>query len=319
MGVSGFDDRNIEGMFYGEYAARFEGSWASTLGLPTISDSAEETYGFLGANPAMREWIGARQAAVLNKKQFTIRNSPYEASMVIKETDLNRDKTGLLKARMGSFAGDAGADHWEDLVISLINSNGLCYDGQNFFDTDHSFGDSGTQTNALTATEVPSSNVGTATAPTPLEMANVILEMTAYMLTYKNDKGRDVNGQARKFVIMVSTAQLFSAAMQAVGGIMLSTGSGTVDNPLKGFMGAGFSWEVKMVSRLTSATAKVRMFRADGALKPFILQEEQPLATDLLGKGSDFYFDNKAYKFGVDAIRAAGYGLWEHAAEVTLT
>lgn len=316
MGVSGFDDRNIQGMFYGEYEAAFAGSYAAQLGMVVPSSSAQETYGFLGANPAMREWIGARQAQILNKKQYTIINKPYEAAMVIPQADVQRDKSGLLAARMGSFAADAGANHWESLLVALIIANGLCYDGQNFFDTDHSFGDSGSQKNEIGATEVPASNVTTTTAPTPAEMAACILQSTAHMLTLVNDKGRPINGQARQFLIQVSTAALFSAAVQAITSNLLV---GPVDNPLTGMKQGGFGYSVQLEPGITGATDKINIYRTDGRIKPFILQDEKPVETDVLGPGSDFWFENKAYKLGVDARRAVGYGEWAHAVRLTLT
>jgi hypothetical protein len=152
-------------------------------------------------------------------------------------------------------------NHWEDLIIDLINSNGLCYDGQNFFDTDHLWGDSGTQKNEITATEVPALDVTTATAPTPSEMAAAILGCTGHMLTFKDDKGRYVNGKARMFTVAVSTVPLMSSAVQAITANLLT---GVVDNPLTGMKQAGFSYTVKMIPALTSATTKMRLFRTDG-------------------------------------------------------
>jgi phage major head subunit gpT-like protein len=61
------------------------------------------------------------------------------------------------------------------------------------------------------------------------------------------------------------------------------------------------------------------MFRTDGELKPFILQQEQDIEYNLLGRGSDYYFENKAIKLGVNASRGAGYGLWEHALQATFS
>lgn len=316
MAITGFDDRNILSTFFVAYEDTFAGSWANELGLPVMSDRAIEEFGIIGANPGMREWIGPRLAQVLNKSDYEIRNKPYESTLVIPESSLQRDKTGMLQRRISSFASDAGADHWQELLVALINADGVCYDGQNFFDTDHSEGDSGTQTNELTATEVPSANVASATAPTPTEMANVILEQTAHMLTFKNDKGRPVNGQARRFHIQVATAPLLSATVQAISGGLLT---GNVDNPLKGWQMGGFTYTVSLETRLTSSTDVIRMYRTDGPMKPFILQDEKALEYDFLGKGSDFYFDNKAYKLGVDARRAVGYGLWQFASKLTLS
>lgn len=317
MSQPSFDDRNIIGLFWNQYEQRFEGSFANRLSLFNgASDRAVESYGIFGANPVMREWIGARQSQVLDKKQYEIRNRKWESTLVVPVEDLDRDKSGLLEARIGAFAGEVAADHWEDMLIDLINANGDCYDGQSFFDTDHQWGDSGVQKNALTASEIPSANVATSTAPTPLEMANIILETTAYMLGYKNDKGRDVNGNAREFEVVVATPALFSAAMQAVNNGLLI---GLVDNPLTGMKAGGFRYNVRMIPRLTNATNKVRLFRTDGLIKPFIIQEEETPRSQLLGRDSEFCFDNDAIALGVKCRRGAGYGEWATAAEVTLS
>jgi phage major head subunit gpT-like protein len=317
--ISGFDDRDIIGRLNQSYEQRFEGSWASRVSLVnTATMSAVEQYGILGANPAMRLWVGPRHAEVLAKKTYEIRNYKYEGTMVVPDEERDRDKTGLLDVRINSFAGEAGADHWEDLVITLINNSetGLCYDGQYFVDDDHLWGDSGTQKNKLTATEIPAANVATATAPTAIEMAPVIMQLVAHMMTFKNDKGRDVNGNAKAFIIFVATAPLFSACAEAIGSTVFTNGS---SNPLRGLIEQGFKFEVKLISRLTSATDKIRMARADGDLKPFILQDEEGLETQVLGEDSDFHFDNDAIKVGVKARRGAGYGLWEHFVSVTLS
>lgn len=317
MNPSGFDNANIVGLFDVQYEESFAGSWASELGLMVASDSAEETYGFLGVNAPMREWIGARQSTTLNKTQYSIKNRRFESTLVIAQRDLDRDKTGLLTARVKTFAAAAGADHWQALMVELVNGNGLCYDGKTFFAADHVFGDSGTQVNELGATQVPSSNVGSATAPTPTEMASCILEATAHMLTIKNDKGRPANGQARAFHIQVATAQMYSAAIQAISANLLN---GTlIDNPLAGMKAGGFRYSVSMESRLTSMTDKFNIYRTDGGLKPFLLQSEQEITPDVIGPGSDFWFDHEAWKLGVKARRAVGYGMWEHAARVTFT
>jgi len=312
-----FDDRNILGMFNTSYAQRFEGSWARSVSLfNAASDREIETYGIFGANSAMREWLGERKGTALRTLTYDIRNRKYEGTLPIPIPSLDRDKSGLLQIRMNQFAGDAAADHWEDLLIALINANGTCYDTFAFLATNHSWGDSGTQKNSLGATEVPSSNVSTTTAPTPTEAANIIMETVAHMMTIKNDKGRDVNGNMRMLDIIVATAPMFSAFTQAVNQITLA---GTVDNPLNGLRSAGFKFNVRMVSRLTSFTEKILFLRTDGDVKPFILQEERPLQTKVLGTDSEHAFYNDEVVLGVDGRRGAGYGAWEHAALVTTT
>lgn len=319
MGVSGFDDRNILGLFDVSAEDAFMKSWSSTLGfMNNDSDRGAEEYGILGANSAMREWIGARQAQILRKKEYTINNAKYESTMVAPKEEVERDKTGLLEARMGTFARDAVAGHWEDLITDLITDNGTCYDGIAFFSAAHVWGDSGTQKNLVTASEIASLNVTTATAPTPVEMAKAILGMTAHMQQFKNDKGRYINGSLRSFTVMCGTVDLYQAAVQAVASERLSD-SGQIDNPLRGMTMGGFTYNVVPNYDLSSQTTNVYLFANDGPLAPFILQSEQDPELSVLGPGSDFYFDNDAYKVGVNARRGAGYGFWEQAIKATLS
>lgn len=318
MGTTGFDDKNVIGLFTSSYEAQFAGSWANAISLYNgASDRGIEEYGILGANPAMREWIGARKINTLNKKPYEIRNRAYESTIGVKEAELNRDKTDMLKARLSTFASDAGAGHWEDLLTALINANGTCYDGQAFFSATHEWGDSGVQKNLVTATEIPSANVGTPTAPTATEMAGVLLESIAYMMTLKNDKGRQINGNARSFTVQVSTVQLFSALLQAI--TSEKVGASAADNPLNGMKAAGYTFAPQFVAGLTTATDKIRIYRNDGPIKPFILQDEQGMQIELLGRGSDHYFHNKEILLGVDASRGVGYGEPLYALDVQLS
>ena len=63
---------------------------------------------------------------------------------------MRRDKTGQIDIRIREQVQRAQA-HWAKLLSDLIIAaeSTVCYDGQYFFDTDHSEGDSGTQDNDL--------------------------------------------------------------------------------------------------------------------------------------------------------------------------
>lgn len=315
--MSGFDDRNVIGLLAGQVEERFEGSWASEISLYNPnSASAEETYGLFGGFAKMREWVGARQANTINKRQYTVRNKKYESTLVVSNDDLTRDKSTLLAAYLGSWVDGTIMSQWEDLITDLINANGLCVDGQNFFDTDHQFGSETAQKNALTASEVTALNIGTATDPTPAEIAAAVLGLVGWLLTLKDDKDRYINGNARSFTVAVSTINLWSPLMQALNSNLLT---GIVDNPLNGLKVGGFTFKPLLLPALTSATAKIRVFRNDAKLKPFLLQEEKGIQYKRLAAGSDFEFENDAMKIGVNTNRGAGYGIWQYAVEGTLS
>jgi len=315
--MPGFDDRNVIGLFQSRYEQLFQMNWARELSLYNpSSDRDTETYGIFGGFPKMRQWIGARQAQATAQASYNIRNLPYESTLVVNQRLLDRDKTGLLSAYVGNFAAGCVANHWEDLVVALVNANGLCYDGQNAFDTDHALGSETVMKNDVTATEVPALDVTTTTNPTSIEWSAALAGLVAQMMTFTDDKGRFVNQTARKFAVAVSTVPLFTGLNAA---LTQQVQTGTVDNILKGLWAAGYQFVPLFLPGLTSATTKVRMFRMDGELKPFILQQEQDIEYNLLGRGSDFYFENKSIKLGVDASRGAGYGLWEHMIQGTFS
>lgn len=320
MGQAYIDDANIIALFYNEYEPTPAGSWATALSFfNPESDRGKEKYGIFGSNPTFREWVGELQLDNLRKWEYEITNKRYAAALDITSAERRRDKSGLLERKLGTFARDSSADHWEDLLSTLINSNGLAYDGQNFFDTDHVLGDSGTIVNAATNTQIPSANVTTPTAPTPTEAANVLLEAVGHMQSFRNDRGRLVNGTARRFVVMVSTNLLFSAFRQAAAATTLT---GNTDNPLRGLFADGYAFDIRLNPNVNVSGhgSMVHLFRADDpASLPFIIQQEVPVDVSLLGEGSDHYVKTDNYLLRAKTERGAGYGQFLSALRVTLS
>lgn len=143
MGAKGLGSRAI----IGEFFARLEQDIGATY-IPLVSnffesDQESETYKWLGMSPAMREWIGGRLAKGFRENGLTITNKKFEATLEVLVDEIRRDKTGQVMIRIGELAQRVNA-HWAKLLTDLLVTNGLAYDGQNFFDTDHSEGGSGT-------------------------------------------------------------------------------------------------------------------------------------------------------------------------------
>ena len=143
--------------------------------LATIvpSSASEEKYGWLGSAPAMQEWVDERVPKGLLSHDYTIVNKHWEASIAVDKDTLADDQTGQINVRVKDLAQRA-KDHPYKLISDLImagdSASGLCYDGQQFFDTDHSEGSSGTQINQLTATTESALDITTAIAATLSDM-----------------------------------------------------------------------------------------------------------------------------------------------------
>lgn len=316
MGASGLGFRNVIGQFYARLEPLVADSWANRLSMYIKSDQESETYKWLGMVPGMREWVGGRAAKGFRENGITIAQRRFETTLDLDVDELRRDKTGQINVRIAELAGRV-SEHWGELLSALIvaGTTGDCYDGQDFFDASHSESESGTQINLLTASQVTTLNIGTATAPTEDEMAKAIFGVIAYMMGYKDDQGKYMNANARAFTVMVPL-NLWEATEGALASRLIASGTGARTNTLADMVSRGkLSIDVVMNPRLaSSASAVFHVFRTDAPAKPFIMQEE------LFETGSkDESFTNNRILVGVKALRNVGYGYWQYATHCTLS
>lgn len=310
---SGLGSRAIIGKFYARLEQDLGRSWIPLLGMDFDSDQSSEEYKWLGQTPAMREWKGKRLAKGLRENGITIKNKKYESTLEIEVDDLERDKTGQINVRIADQAQRANG-HWAKLMSTLIENgeSTVCYDGQFFFDIDHEEGDSGTQTNDLSASDYSELNVATPTNPTADELSDVILKMVQHLYSIKDDQGEPMNELAEDFLVMVPTP-FYGAAKKAITSKNLDTGAGTRDNVL-----TGMNIQLVQNARLTWTT-KLAVFRTDATAKAFILQEEQGIKVQAVAEGSELEFNEDVHHYGIKAKRNVGYGYWQYAVLATLS
>lgn len=106
------------------------------------STTMTEDYAWLGEFSRLREWIGERQINRMKVHGYSLKNKKYEATEGVPREYVEDDTVGVLMPKFQDM-GYAAATHPDELVFGLL-ANGfttLCYDGQNFFDTDHPVGD----------------------------------------------------------------------------------------------------------------------------------------------------------------------------------
>jgi len=183
MGAQGLGSRSIIGKFFRALEQYTGLSWIQLVSVLFDSDQESETYKWLGQSPVMREWIGGRHAKGFRENGITIVNKEFEATLDIPVKWMRRDKTGQIDVRINEMAQRA-VGHYGSLLSTLIKNgtgatSGLCYDDQYFFDDDHSEGESGTQKNLLTNSEVAALQVANATRPTITEAIAAILGVIA--------------------------------------------------------------------------------------------------------------------------------------------
>ena len=317
MFLTALSSRAIIGMYYARLNANPGAAWVGGISNYFTSDQPIEYYKWLGQSPAMREWVGGRSAKGLRDNGISIENKHYEATLEVLMRELRRDKTGQIQTRINEMADRTNA-HWASLLSTLIlnGTTTTCYDGQYYFDTDHTEGDNSTnQSNKLSITlsGLPTSVHGSTTDPGVEEMQQCILRAVQAILGFKDDQNEPMNEDARSFLIMTPTS-LWAKANAAVNNSVLTSNAVNLIPNLR-----DMNFQVVMNPRLNTWTDKFTVFRTDGSVKPLIRQEETAVMMKAKAEGSEYEFDNDAWQFGIDGWRGVGYGLWQRACLVTMT
>lgn len=109
--------------------------------LPISTD--ETDFSWLGEADDLRLWENGRELTELGSYKYAIANQEFERTIRAKLRDLENDHTGLYATRAEKLG--RAANRWKMLRILAALQNGdstVCFDGQNFFDTDHPSADS---------------------------------------------------------------------------------------------------------------------------------------------------------------------------------
>lgn len=108
------------------------------IAMTVPSSSKSNTYAWLGGLPGMKEWIGKRVIQQLQAHGYTITNKTYEGTVGIPRDDFEDDNLGVYSPLFQELGRAAGVQP-DELIFALLKEgfNQACYDGQNFFDTEH--------------------------------------------------------------------------------------------------------------------------------------------------------------------------------------
>lgn len=314
MGATTLSSRAIIGEFYRTLEQDPQDAVLNAISMLFTSDQDGEDYKWLGQTPQMREWIGGRHAKGFRENGLRIENKHFESTLEVLVKDMRRDKTGQIMTRVQELA-DRTNSHWLSLISTLVLNaeSAVCYDGQYFFDTDHSEGDSGTQSNDITVdiSALPTEVHGSVTAPSVGEMQQAIFTGITQIAGFLDDQGEPMNETAQNFLVMVPT----SLAITANNAVSMNRAAGEAAQSL---LPTNLSVSVAQNPRLSSWTDKFAVLRTDGRVKPFIRQQETGVMLKAKAEGSEYEFDNDAHQYGVDAWRNVGYGYWQHACLVTM-
>ena len=281
----------LKATFFEAYEGAPVGDWGRIATLvPSTADT--EKYAWLGNVPRMREFKDERVPAGLLEHDYSIKNKTWEASIGVDRAALEDDQYGQIKLRIQGLAGETRR-HQDELTFTLLKNGftGLCHDGQCFFDTDHSEGDSGTQVNKGNA----------ALSASALQAA-----FTA-MMKFKDDKGKPMGTIPDTLVVPPDLKWTAMELLESVYAPDTAAGktemrknvlSGALDMIVSPYLSDSNDWLLLCTKRV---------------VKPIIFQSRVPVEFAALEANSENGFMRDEYVYGVRARYNVGYGLWQLA------
>lgn len=281
-------EAGLRTVFFEAYeAAPSDWQRVSTV-VPSEHDT--EKYAWLGSTPKVREFKDERIPAGLYQHDYTIKNKTWEASIAVDRSALEDDEYGQIKLRIQELAQEVKR-HQDEVVFALLKDGfaTLCYDGQYYFDTDHSEGESGTQSNKGTA----------ALSATSLQAA-----FTA-MMKNKDDRGKVMGIIPDTLVVPPDLKWTATELLESVYAPDVVSGkTDTRRNVLSGVV------ELIVSPYLTDSTDWF-LLCARRIVKPVIFQSRIPVEFAALESNSENGFMRDQFVYGVRARYNVGYGLWQ--------
>jgi len=304
---------SIKAAFQG-FRALFTETWDLTqvqydkIAYLVDSTSETESYDWLGDIPKMSEWIGPRIIKQLQANIWSIRNKIWQWAIEIDRMQLQRDKLGMIRPRIQGGASE-GRRHLDELLFTLL-ANGfvnaalphgmsnLCYDGQYFFDNDHSEGKSGTQ-----------SNVGSAAYS-----LSAVIAAVGGIMSIKNDEGKPI-GVIPDTLVVCPLDYLQAVADCASINMVAATAPAVQVNPLAklGLNVLTSPFAIPVISGAAKPHSWY-LLATKNPIKPLIAQVEVPIEIQALDDpNSESVFRTNKLLFGAWGSYNVGFGLWQMA------
>jgi phage major head subunit gpT-like protein len=267
----------------------------ATTVAPSTSD--REKYGWLGALPVMREWIGEKKVKAIADYDYTIINKDWEATIEIDRNELEDDQYDMIRPRIEWMA--AGARVFPDRLISDLVINGtsnLAYDGQAFF-ADRT---------------APNDNLLAGTGTTDAQVEADLKAARAAMMKFVDDAGEQM-GLIMDTIVCPAALEVTFMKFMASTTPPTAAAAGVV-NPWQNWLKA-----LIVDYRLTDANDWYGL-ACGYPLKPFVYQKRrEAYMVSLNQPTSETLFWKRKIPVSVEARGNAGYGFFQMAVKTVNT
>lgn len=260
-------------------------SLADRVATTVPSSTGANLYGWLGAIPGLKKWIGEREIQKVSDNAYSIANEKFELTVGVPRDDIEDDNYGVYTPMMEAM-GESTALHKDERVSEAVK-NGFtekCYDGQPFFSERHQVG------------SITYSNKGDAKLD-----AESFQAARQSIMSLKNEKGQPLNIVPNVLLVPPALGKEARMILEAE----LVNGTSNINKGLA---------EVVVWSQLADKPTQWYLLCTKRSLKPFIFQERRKAKFTAMTRETDEnVFMRSEYLYGVDARDGVGYGFWQMA------
>lgn len=247
------------------------------------SNTAQQSYPWLGQLPGLREWIGEREIQKLKAYDYLIKNKKFEMTIAVPRDEIEDDVYGVYTPLFQSM-GEAAKVHPDELCFKAIlkGFDKKCYDGETFFSDTHKSGGQKV------------SNISTAALSE--ESYN---QARTSMMSIVGESGRPLNIIPDLLVVppqLEHQARLLLKADEIQGTTNVNKDSA----------------DLLVVPELAVNPDAWFLMCTNRFLKPLIYQERKKIKfTSLTNETDPNVFFKDEYVYGADGRSNTGYGFWQ--------
>lgn len=254
------------------------------------STKNQEEIPLLGDVPQLKPWLGNRKITRLTHAKTTVKPAHYEASMAFERDHFADDQYGVLGSLLNQMAIRA-AHHPIKLVSELLESNGVCYDGAQYFSNTHPA--RGEQTAAQ-----DNLGAGTSTAVAGLQ-TDIALVKTWFRRVV--DEANEPFFETAENLLVIAPPELEQAFIQVLFLQTLSTGG------QNSYAGMADLW---INHRLVDPNDWY-VFNLDMGMKPMVFVNREGINISTKGLDPTVWSNTREVVVGVDVRYGVGYLMWQ--------
>lgn len=267
-------------------------AWWSRVAMLNSTDEKVGRMGWLANLPEVRELVGDRVVQNFAERSYDIVNKDRDLTVGIHRDQLDTKLMGGYAMQYAAM-GQTVAKHPDKLMVSLMRNghSALCFDGQYYFDTDHSV--------SLSKSELGTySNYDASGKSLTFDNYGSV---RAAMMARKGENGEMLGVMPN---LLVVPPQLEATARLILAGDVLPSTAGTASqtNIWKG------TAELLVIPELAADATTWYLFDTRGIVKPLVYQRRRSFEFSILGMDSEHFKKKSEILIIGDAADAGGYG-----------